>query len=37
MWRDTRQVGCALAKGQENEILVCRYSAAGNVEGEQAF
>ncbi|HEY7810680.1 MAG TPA: CAP domain-containing protein [Allosphingosinicella sp.] len=37
MWRETGKVGCALAKGQENEILVCRYSAAGNVEGEQAF
>ena len=37
MWRDTRRVGCALANGDQHEILVCRYAAAGNVEGEQAF
>jgi hypothetical protein len=37
MWRDTGRVGCALANGDEHEILVCRYAAAGNVEGEQAF
>ena len=37
MWRDTGRVGCALAKGEEDEILVCRYSQAGNVEGERAF
>ncbi|HEY0147432.1 MAG TPA: CAP domain-containing protein [Allosphingosinicella sp.] len=37
MWRETGKVGCALAKGKENEILVCRYSSAGNVEGERAF
>ena len=37
MWRDTGRVGCALADGQAHEILVCRYSTAGNVEGEQAF
>jgi hypothetical protein len=37
MWRDTGRVGCALANGEAHEILVCRYSQAGNVEGEQAF
>ena len=37
MWRETGKVGCALAKGEENEILVCRYSSAGNVEGERPF
>jgi len=37
VWRDTGQVGCALAPGAEDEILVCRYSQAGNVEGERPF
>ena len=37
MWRDTGRVGCALAESSENEILVCRYSTAGNVEGEKPF
>jgi hypothetical protein len=37
MWRDTRAVGCALARGSREDILVCRYSAAGNYEGEVPF
>jgi len=37
MWRDTDRVGCALAETGENEILVCRYRTAGNVEGERPF
>jgi hypothetical protein len=37
MWRDTGSVGCALANGRAYEILVCRYSTAGNVEGERPF
>lgn len=37
MWRETGEVGCALAKGAEEEVLVCRYSQAGNVDGEVAF
>jgi hypothetical protein len=37
VWRDTGRVGCALAGGGEDEVLVCRYRTAGNVEGEQAF
>ncbi|MEA3002518.1 MAG: hypothetical protein QOH81_1306 [Sphingomonadales bacterium] len=37
MWRTTGRVGCALAKGTEDEILVCRYRQAGNVEGERPF
>ncbi|MFD1610874.1 CAP domain-containing protein [Sphingomonas tabacisoli] len=35
IWRNTQRVGCAVAKGAKEEILVCRYSAAGNVIGEQ--
>ena len=37
MWRDTGRVGCALAAGARDEILVCRYRDAGNVEGERPF
>lgn len=37
MWRDTRQVGCALASGAREDVLVCRYSAAGNWVGEKPF
>jgi hypothetical protein len=37
MWRDTGRVGCALKRSAANEILVCRYSTAGNVEGERPF
>jgi hypothetical protein len=37
MWRDTDRVGCALAAGAEEEVLVCRYRTAGNVVGEQPF
>ncbi len=37
MWRDTGQVGCAVAKGEDLEFLVCRYTQVGNVEGERPF
>lgn len=37
MWRDTRQVGCALATGAREDVLVCRYAEAGNWRGEQPF
>jgi hypothetical protein len=37
MWRDTDRVGCALAAGAEEEVLVCRYRTAGNVVGETPF
>jgi hypothetical protein len=37
MWRETGRVGCALAAGEEEEILVCRYRQAGNVVGEIPF
>jgi hypothetical protein len=35
IWRSTRQVGCATAVGRNEEVLVCRYSQAGNVYGER--
>ena len=37
VWRDTDRVGCALASGAQEEVLVCRYRTAGNVEGERPF
>jgi cysteine-rich secretory family protein len=37
MWRDTERVGCAVEANGEYDILVCRYSAAGNVIGERPF
>jgi uncharacterized protein YkwD len=37
MWRDTGEVGCALARGQVEDVLVCRYSDAGNYIGERPF
>lgn len=35
IWRNTRKVGCALASGPREDILVCRYSEGGNVIGER--
>lgn len=37
MWRDTGEVGCAIARGREEDVLVCRYSDAGNYIGERPF
>lgn len=37
MWRDTHDVGCAVATGSREDVLVCRYSSAGNYVGERAF
>ena len=33
IWADTRQVGCAIAKNNIDEFVVCRYFPAGNVLG----
>ena len=35
IWSRTGQVGCASAVGKNEEVLVCRYSEAGNVYGER--
>jgi uncharacterized protein YkwD len=35
IWRETHSVGCATARGEKEDFLVCRYSAAGNVFGER--
>jgi hypothetical protein len=30
VWRNTREVGCAVAHGSDMDFLVCRYLPAGN-------
>lgn len=37
VWRDTRAVGCALARSAREDLLVCRYSQAGNYRGEVPY
>jgi hypothetical protein len=37
VWRNTSEVGCATAQDGEFDILVCRYSPAGNFTGERPF
>ena len=35
IWVRTNKVGCALARGQKEDFLVCRYSQPGNVIGQR--
>jgi hypothetical protein len=37
VWRNTTEVGCGLASGNGNDVLVCHYNPAGNVEGQAVF
>ena len=37
VWRDTREVGCAMASARGNDVFVCRYYPAGNVWGQRAY
>jgi Cysteine-rich secretory protein family len=38
VWKDTTSVGCAGVDGSDgNYRFVCRYSPAGNIEGQQVF
>lgn len=37
VWRDTREVGCAVHTDRGNDVLVCRYWPAGNVWGARAY
>jgi len=36
IWGETTEVGCAVAKGHSNDVLVCRYWPAGNTYGKGA-
>jgi hypothetical protein len=35
IWPETRDVGCALAEAGRQEVMVCRYWPAGNVDGQR--
>ena len=37
VWRNTGKVGCAIAEGEEEDVLVCRYAQPGNWRGERPF
>ena len=37
IWRKTTEVGCAQAESPQEDILVCRYSPAGNLVGEKPY
>ena len=37
VWRNTGEVGCAVATGAEEDVLVCRYAEPGNWRGERPF
>ena len=34
IWRDTTRVGCAIQTTSASDYLICRYSPAGNVNGQ---
>ena len=35
VWRGTRRMGCAIARGRRDDVLVCRYWPAGNIFGQK--
>jgi hypothetical protein len=35
IWKGTARIGCAVSSSSKEDILVCRYSTAGNVIGER--
>jgi uncharacterized protein YkwD len=37
VWRDTKELGCAVAHGGRREIWVCEYYPPGNVLGERPY
>jgi len=37
VWRDTREVGCALARNSAREVWVCQYSPPGNIIGHRPW
>ena len=37
VWRNTTEVGCGLASGNGNDVLVCHYNPAGNFNGQPVF
>jgi uncharacterized protein YkwD len=37
IWRNTKRVGCGVARRQATEIWVCNYDPPGNIIGERPF
>lgn len=37
VWRDTKEAGCAMARGGGREVWVCDYDPPGNVIGERPY
>jgi pathogenesis-related protein 1 len=37
VWGDTKEVGCAVARGRGREILVCNYDPPGNWVGRRPY
>jgi pathogenesis-related protein 1 len=37
VWRDTKEVGCAVARGGGREVWVCDYDPPGNWAGRQPY
>ena len=35
IWRSSQHVGCGVSRGANEDILVCRYSEAGNIVGQR--
>ena|SRR5689334_17698379 len=37
VWRNTKQVGCAVSRAQRTEVWVCEYNPPGNYVGERPY
>ena len=37
VWRDTKEVGCAVARGEGREVWVCNYDPPGNWAGRRPY
>ena len=37
VWRDTKEVGCAVARGRGREVWVCEYDPPGNWAGKRPY
>jgi hypothetical protein len=37
VWRETKEVGCAIDSAKGQDVLVCRYFPAGNVQGQKPY
>jgi uncharacterized protein YkwD len=37
VWRDTKELGCAMARGRGREVWVCNYDPPGNWAGKRPY